>query len=66
MLRKVDENHTSIDYQVNVDPGGSLPKFLIRWASRKVPFDTLVNLEAFAKKSRARYAGDINMWASAR
>ena len=67
VLRKVDANHTAIEYQVNVDPGGSLPKFLIRWASRKVPFDTLINLEEFAKKaqSRARYAHDMSLWASA-
>jgi hypothetical protein len=66
VLRKVDANHTSIDYMVNVDPRGSLPKFLIKWASKKVPFDTLVNLEAFAKKERARYQKDIELWASAR
>lgn len=66
VLRRVDDNHTLIEYQVNIDPGGSIPKFLIRWASKKVPFDTLVNLEAFAKKSRARYARDVELWASAR
>jgi len=66
MLRKVDETHTSIDYQVRVDPEGSLPKWLVAWAARKVPFDTLVNLEAHVKKTRARYRSTSQAWASAR
>jgi hypothetical protein len=66
VLKKVDANHTQIDFMVNVDPRGSLPKFLIRWASRKVPFDTLVNLEAFAKKEHERYQKDVQLWAAAR
>src|SRR5262249_52963982 len=66
ILRRVDANHTSIDYMVNVDPGGSLPKFIIRWASKKVPFDTLVNLESYAKKKREHYKQDVALWASAR
>jgi hypothetical protein len=66
VLKKVDATHTSIDYMVNVDPRGSLPKFLIKWASRKVPFDTLINLEEFAKKARPKYQKDMELWASAR
>lgn len=66
ILRKIDANHTQIDYQVNIDPAGSIPKFVIKWASKKVPFDTLVNLEAFAKKARERYKRDVELWASAR
>ena len=66
VLRKIDETHTEIDYQVHIDPGGSLPKWLIAWASRKVPFDTLINLEGHVKKTRAKYAGSARSWASAR
>jgi hypothetical protein len=64
-LRKVDATHTRIDYQVNLDPGGNLPKFLIKWASKKVPFDTLVNLEAYAKEKHDKYKKDVVTWASA-
>lgn len=64
-LRKIDANHTEIDYIVHIDPGGSLPKWLIAWASRKVPFDTLINLEAYVKKTRSRYAPTAKAWASA-
>ncbi len=66
VLRKVDATHTAIDYQVHVDPGGSLPKWLIAWASRKVPFDTLVNLEEHVRKTRTQYASSARAWASAR
>lgn len=65
MLRKVDAQHTSIDYQVRVDPEGNLPKWLVAWVARKVPFDTLVNLEAHVKKTRAKYARSAAAWASA-
>lgn len=65
LLQKVDAQHTSIDYQVRIDPEGSLPKWLVAWAARKVPFDTLVNLEAHVKKTRAKYARTAATWAQA-
>lgn len=65
-LRKVDASHTEIDYTVHIDPGGSLPKWLIAWASRKVPFDTLINLEAYVQKKRSKYAATAQKWAAAR
>ncbi len=65
LLRKVDANHTSIDYQVRIDPAGSLPKWLVAWAARKVPFETLVNLEAQVKKTHHKYATTARAWASA-
>lgn len=65
VLRKVDADHTSIDYQVRIDPKGILPKWFVAWSVRKVPFDTLINLEAHVKKSRAKYADTAASWAKA-
>lgn len=65
MLRKVDAEHTSIDYQVRIDPKGILPKWFVAWSVRRVPFDTLVNLEAHVKKSRAKYADAAAAWGKA-
>lgn len=64
-LRKVDAVHTFVDYQVNVDPGGSLPTWLIRWASTSIPYDTLVNLEKQVSKTKRRYDGEIKVWSTA-
>ncbi len=66
VLTKVDETHTSIDYLVNVDPGGNLPSFIINWAARSVPFKTLVRLEEQVKKTQSRYRPHAELWASAR
>ena len=64
-LRKVDAEHTLIDYQVRIDPKGILPKWFVAWSARKVPFATLVNLEAHVKKTRAKYARTAAAWAKA-
>ncbi len=65
MLRKVDAEHTLIDYQVRIDPRGILPKWFVAWSARRVPFDTLVNLEAYVKKTRTKYAPIAAAWAKA-
>lgn len=45
-----------IEYEINADPGGSLPKWLIRWATRKVPRVTLQKLEKQLEKTQGDYA----------
>jgi START domain len=65
VLRKVDAEHTAIDYWVRIDPRGILPKWFVAWSARKVPFDTLVNLEAHVKKTGAKYDETATAWAKA-
>ncbi len=65
-IRAVDEQTTFVEYQVDLDPGGSLPAWLIRWASKKIPMDTLVSLESQVKKTTGRYAGVVREWADAK
>ncbi len=65
-IRAVDDKSTSVDYQVNLDPGGSLPDWLIRWASKKIPMETIVTLESQAKKSVGKYAAVVREWAKAK
>ena len=65
-LRKVDATRTHVEYQVSLDPSGSLPAWLVRWASKRIPFDTLVNLERQVKKSGTKYAAEVQAWAVAR
>ncbi len=64
-LRYVDDETTFVDYQVNLDPRGSLPLWLIAWASKKIPMETLVSLEAQATKTGKQYASVVKEWATA-
>jgi hypothetical protein len=65
LLKRVDDTHTYADYEVNVDPAGSLPNWLVRWASKRIPFETLVALEERVRDKRAQYAAAAQSWASA-
>lgn len=41
---------TEVTYQVQADPGGSIPKWLVNWASKGLPFNTLKRLREQVKK----------------
>ena len=66
LLRRVDDPRTYAEYQVSLDPAGSLPTWLVRWASKRIPFDTLVSLEEHVKSTRSHYAAAAQGWAEAR
>lgn len=44
MLTALGANSTRVQYQVDADPGGSLPDWLVRSASQDIPHNTLTNL----------------------
>jgi hypothetical protein len=50
-LRRLDAVRTEIEYQLRADPGGSLPAWLVNWASERIPFNTIVKLREQVKKS---------------
>lgn len=52
-LKKQGPNQVWVEYLVNVDPGGSLPKWLVRWTQKSVPAETLKNLQRQLDKVRA-------------
>jgi hypothetical protein len=41
---------TEVTYQIQADPGGSLPSWIVNWASKSIPFDTIRNLRSQVKK----------------
>jgi hypothetical protein len=43
-LRALGAGRTRVEYQVDADPGGRLPKWLVRQASRNLPLETLQGL----------------------
>jgi hypothetical protein len=66
LLRKSGEGFTFVDYQVRADPGGNNPDWMVRWASKSIPFDTLVGLEKQVAKTKGQYDDTIRYWQSAK
>jgi hypothetical protein len=54
-LEVVDAGHTKVTYQVDADPGGLLPDWLVKLTSRKLPIETLVGLRKQVAKTRGKY-----------
>jgi hypothetical protein len=65
-LQKVDASHTYVDYRVRADPGGNSPTFMVRWASKSIPFDTLTALGKQVERTRGQYRAVVKAWQDAR
>ena len=65
-IKKQSDTTTFMEYQVNVDPGGKLPSWLVRWAAKKIPMNTFVSLEEMVAKVGAKYDDEAEGWASAK
>jgi hypothetical protein len=63
-LEKLDDATTFVDYQVSVDPGGSIPEWLVKRTSKRMPLDTLVGLEKQVKKTEGEYRSVEAFWAN--
>jgi hypothetical protein len=61
-LVALDNGSTSVEYQVDADPGGSVPTWMAVRESRQVPFDTLRNLRAQVHKTRGHYRAFVSRW----
>jgi hypothetical protein len=48
-LRYTAEKLTGIDYKSDADPGGSLPDWVVMWAGKRLPFQTLERLEDYVR-----------------
>jgi hypothetical protein len=64
LLKKQADDKVWVEYVVESDPGGKLPKWLIRWASKKVPGETLRKLQGQVNKTRGQYAAAIRKLAA--
>jgi hypothetical protein len=49
-IRQIDIDTTEVEYQVQADPGGLLPAWLVNLVSKKLPFQTLMGLRSQVKK----------------
>lgn len=61
-LTALGAHKTRVDYQVDADPAGSLPGWLARLATKRLPLKTLRALRKQVAKTRGRYAERIARW----
>jgi hypothetical protein len=58
-LLAVDEGRTRVEYQVDSDPGGSLPAWLATRGTREMPLETLRALRSQLARTRGAYDARI-------
>lgn len=63
-LTAVAPSRTRVEYQVDADPGGSLPHALVRSASKENPIRTIEALRARVDETRGEYAEFLGRWPS--
>ncbi len=51
---------------MDIDPGGSLPRFLVRMLQKDLPLDILRGLKKRIVKTRGRYDAFLDRWDPAR
>ena len=54
-LTALDGGRTRVVYQVYSDPGGSLPRWLARKATEKIPAETITTLRRQVARTRGQY-----------
>ena len=66
VLRYITETLTEVEYQIDADPGGSLPAWLAELASRDLPYHTIRNLRNRVVQSiqNAEYGAEIALYES--
>jgi ribosome-associated toxin RatA of RatAB toxin-antitoxin module len=65
-LEALGPEQTRVEYQVDVDPGGRLPAWLVKRNTRDLPLHTLLNLRQQVSKTRGQYGEFIGRWDPAR
>ena len=61
-LRRVGPDKTRVEYEVDSDPGGTIPDWLVARESRTIPLETLRNLRDRVRKTRGSYVGFVQRW----
>ena len=58
----VDERRTRVTYQIDADPGGALPDFIVERASRKLPLETINGMRKQVVRTRGKYAAFLQKY----
>ena len=59
LLKRVDADSIEIEYGLDVDPRGVLPKWMVRRTARNTLIDTILALEAQVARTRGQYQFEI-------
>ena len=54
-IEAIDGGHSRVQYEIDADPGGTLPDWLIRLQSTHNPFETIAGLRRRLEETRGRY-----------
>ena len=54
-LRYLSAHRTQITYRVDIDPGGSVPHWVVRWIVKRLPLRTLMRLRKQISATRGQY-----------
>ncbi|MEX2208814.1 MAG: START domain-containing protein [Myxococcota bacterium] len=57
---------TRVTYQIDIDPGGSLPVFVVTRTTRDTPLHTLLGLRRQVVATRGHYADFVSTWSARR
>lgn len=57
-LVEIDEGRTMVEYQVNADPGGALPDWIVKQTTKDLPLHTLKNMRKRMKTVGGKYSTD--------
>lgn len=58
-IEAIDDKRSRVLYEIDADPGGALPAWLIVLQSRRNPFETIAGLRRQIEKTRGRYQAEI-------
>lgn len=61
-LRFAGPHKTWVRYQMDVDPGGQIPNWVMRWILRRLPFRTLEKLRKQVQRTRGKYSLFLDKW----
>ncbi|MCO4763006.1 MAG: hypothetical protein KC502_15930 [Myxococcales bacterium] len=61
-LRWLSPNRTQVIYQIDTDPGGSLPKWLVGWISEDLPLRIVRGLRKQLIRRRGLYGKFMRVW----
>ena len=59
LLKRAGANTIQIEYGLDVDPGGVLPKWMVRRTARNTMIETIIALEAQVAQTRDQYQFEI-------
>ena len=61
-LRWISPTQTEVIYLIDSDPGGDLPKWLVRWIAKDLPLKVILSLNQRVKNTRGKYELFLNRW----